>query len=386
MTCGMPVSSARISWVLRAGVQRLGAAEHGGERLDRGAHDVVVGVLLGQADARGLAVGAQARARRLGRLERRHQLGPQQPRGAQLGDLHEEVHADAEEERQARREGVDRDPGRQRGANVLDAIGERERQLLHRGRAGLLHVIAGDRDRVELRHVLRGVADDVGDDAHARFGRVDIRVPNHELLEDVVLDRARQLGLIDALLLARDDEAGEHRQHRAVHGHRHAHLVERDTGEQDLHVLDRVDRDPGLADVADHALVVAVVAAVGRQVEGDRQAHLSGLERGAVERVRFLGGREAGILADRPRPIGVHGGARPADVRRETRQPADGLEALEVGGGVERLDRDALGRAPVQARRVGAGQLLGHQGLPRCQAGLFGLGHGGVSSQPVPRE
>ncbi len=34
-------------------------------------------------------------------------LGPQQPRGAQLGDLHEEVHADRPEERQPRRELVD---------------------------------------------------------------------------------------------------------------------------------------------------------------------------------------------------------------------------------------------------------------------------------------
>ncbi len=45
-------------------------------------------------------------------------------------------------------------------------------------------------------------------------------------------------------------KAGQHRQHRAVHGHRDRHLVERDAVEQDLHVLDGVDRDAGLADVA----------------------------------------------------------------------------------------------------------------------------------------
>ena len=48
-----------------------------------------------------------------------------------------------------------------------------------------------------------------------------------------------------------------------------ADLLERDAVEEHLHVLDRVDRDPGLADVADHPRVVAVVAAVGREVEGD---------------------------------------------------------------------------------------------------------------------
>ena len=41
--------------------------------------------------------------------------------------------------------------------------------------------------------------------------------------------------------------------------------------EQRAHVVDGVDRDPGHADVAGDPRVVGVVAAVGREVEGDRQ-------------------------------------------------------------------------------------------------------------------
>ena len=41
------------------------------------------------------------------RVELGDQLTPQQPAGPQLGDLHEEVHPDAPEERQPRRELVD---------------------------------------------------------------------------------------------------------------------------------------------------------------------------------------------------------------------------------------------------------------------------------------
>ena len=158
----------------------------------------------------------------------------------------------------------------------------------------------------------------------------------------------------DALLLARDDVAREHRQHRAVHRHRHRHLVERDAVEEDLHVLDRVDRDAGLADVADDARVVAVVAAVGGEVEGDRQAHLPG-RRGSRGRRRSTprrwrsrrtgGSSTAGsayIVARGPRT----NGSKPGSV-------ADVLEALEVGRGVERLDVDALGRVPDQAVGVG---------------------------------
>ena len=86
-----------------------------------------------------------------------------------------------------------------------------------------------------------------------------------------------------ALLFRRDDEVRERRDHRAVHRHRHRHLVERDPVEQDLHVLDGVDRDARLADVADHARVVGVVAAVRGQIERDRQAHLAGLQVRAEE-------------------------------------------------------------------------------------------------------
>ena len=152
------------------------------------------------------------------------ELRPEQARGAHLGDLHEEVHADRPEERQPRRERVDVEAGRDAGAHVFDAVGQRVGELEVGRRAGFLHVIAGDRDGVELRHLLRRVGEDVGDDAHRGIGRIDVGVAHHELFEDVVLNGARQLGRRHALLLARDDEQRQDRQHRAVHGHRHAHL------------------------------------------------------------------------------------------------------------------------------------------------------------------
>ena len=66
------------------------------------------------------------------------------------------------------------------------------------------------------------------------------------------------------------------------------------------------------ADVAHDARVIRVVAAVGGEVERDREAHLPRGEVGAVEGVRLLGRREARVLADRPRLPGVHRGARAA--------------------------------------------------------------------------
>ena len=267
----------------------------------------------------------------------------------------------AEEEREPAGELVDVLAARRGVACVLESVREREAELLHRRRAGFLHVVAGDRDRVVLRHVLRGVIDDVADDAHARCGRIDVGVADHELFEDVVLDRPRELVLAHALFFGRDDVAREHRQHRAVHRQRHRHLLERDAVEQDLHVLDRIDRDARLADVADDARMIAVVAAVRREIERDRQSHLTGREVLAVERVRLLRGGEARVLTNRPRPVRVHRGARPAHERLHARESADAFERFEIGRGVQRLDVDAFGRLPRQRVGIGALQLLRRQ-------------------------
>ena len=227
-------------------------------------------------------------------------------------------------------------------------------------------MIARDRDAVEPWHVLGRVGDDVRHDPHARFRRVDIGVADHELLQDVVLDRPVQSLLRDALLLARDDEEGEHGEHRAVHRHADRHLIERDAVEENLHVLDAVDRDAGLADVAHNARMIAVIAAVGGEIEGDREPLLPRGEVAAVEGVGLLGGGEAGILADRPGAAGVHRRAHAAGEGREARKA--GIVLGRILGGVERLDLDPFGRAPDEVAPLHF--LLGER-LPVGEGGFF---------------
>ncbi len=186
-----------------------------------------------------------------------------------------------------------------------------------------------------------------------------------------------QLILGDALLLGGDDVAGEHREHGTVHGQRHRHLLERDPVEEDLHVLDRVDGDARHADVADDAWVVAVVAAVGREVERDRHAGLPRREVRPIEGVRLLRGGEAGVLADRPRAVRVHRRPHASQERAEPRKRVDRLEPLEVLRGVERTHRDALGGLPDQAVGVVPLELLAGQCPPRLEVGpaLFSCCH-----------
>ena len=153
---GRLLARQREHLVERVGVQRVGAAEHRGERLDRGAHDVVVRLLRGQRDAGGLGVEPQPLRPRVGRAVHVAQpAGPDPPRRAELRDLLEEVDVRVEEERQAGREPVDVQAARQAELDVAEAVGQREGELLRGRRAGLADVVAGDRDRLVARDLAR---------------------------------------------------------------------------------------------------------------------------------------------------------------------------------------------------------------------------------------
>ena len=110
----------------------------------------------------------------------------------------------------------------------------------------------------------------------------------------------------------------------------------------------RVDRHARLADIAMHARMIAVIAAMGGKIEGDAEPLLPGGEIAPVEGVGLLGGREAGILTDRPGPAGIHAGTDTARIRREAGQTG-------IGGIVSRVERrhgDAFRRAPLEVRAL----------------------------------
>ena len=86
-------------FIQRVRMEALRPPQHRRHRFIGRADDVVVGVLLLQGHARGLAMRPKHQRRRLLRPEPIHDPVPQHPRGAQLCDLHEEVHPDGKEER-----------------------------------------------------------------------------------------------------------------------------------------------------------------------------------------------------------------------------------------------------------------------------------------------
>ena len=266
---GREIGGQRDGFVERVGVQALGVAQGGGHGLDAGTGDVIKRILFGERPTRSLRVRAQRHGLGVLGVELLDHLGPQQTTGTHLGDLHEQVFTLRPEEGETGSEGVDIDAGLDAGAQVFETVGQGVGQLQVGGGTRLLHVVTRDRDGVKLGHFLRGELEDVCDDPHRGQRRINVGVAHHVFLQDVVLDRARELVQFHALLKGGDDVERQHRKHGTVHRHGNADTVERDAGEERLHIDDRIDGDTGLAHVTDHAGVIAVVAAVGGQVEGD---------------------------------------------------------------------------------------------------------------------
>ena len=139
--------------------------------------------------------------------------------------------------------------------------------------------------------------------------------------------------------------------------------VERQVGEEDLHVGQAADADAARPELALGLGVVGVVAVERRHVVGDRQAGLAGREQRLEPGVRVLGGPEAGEHAHRPEAAAVAGWVDAAGERRLAGQ-ADVAERIEVvpsaGFASERLAAMVDGR-----RSAAADGIPATFGLPR---------------------
>ena len=135
-------------------MQRLGVPQNGCHGLDTRTSHVVERVLFRKRPTGSLRVGTQRHGFRVFRTKAFHDFCPQQTCRTHLGNLHEMVHANGPKERQTRRECVDVDSGVHSGAQVVHTVGQCVGQLDVRRGTGFLHVVTGNGNGVELRHLL----------------------------------------------------------------------------------------------------------------------------------------------------------------------------------------------------------------------------------------
>jgi len=196
----------------------------------------------------------------------------QTARRAELGDLLQQIGVRVEEERDARREVVDRQAARARRLDVGDAVGQRERDLLHGVAARLANMIAADADGVPARHLVATEREAIRVRA-STAGRIDVRPARHVLLEDVVLDRpdsARRA-------MPRSSATATYRHSRVAAVA--LMVIDVDTRSSGNRRAARAcrrgsRRRPRASDLAARERMVRVAPHLRRQVEGDRQAGL----------------------------------------------------------------------------------------------------------------
>ena len=286
---GRPSASFQAGKLHRAGARVLRQRHR--QHLDQDAGDVVFRLLLGQAERIDLHAVAEQPLLGIGdAVALAGDLVPQFDEGAHLADLGDEAQAGVDEERDAAdhlAEFLLRHLARRlHGVEHGDRGREREGQLLHRRRTRFLQMVGADVHRIPFRQFGRGEDRHVLDQPHRRRRRKHVGAARQIFLDDVVLDRALQRGARRALLVGDRDVERHQPRRRGVDGHRGVHGAERNAVEQRAHVAEMIDRHADLADLAARQHVVAVVAGLRRQIEGDREAGLA-LWRGSCDRAHW---------------------------------------------------------------------------------------------------
>src|ERR1700722_2692811 len=92
--------------------------------------------------------------------------------------------------------------------------------------------------------------------------------------------------------------------------------------------------------------MIAVVTAMGGEIERHRQALLPGGKIAAVERVGIFRRRKPRILPDGPGLVDIHGWVGAAQIGRDARPRFQEIDAFEIGFAIARFYQDALGREP----------------------------------------
>ena len=108
------------------------------------------------------------------------------------------------------------------------------------------------------------------------------------------------------------------------------------------HIIDRIDRHPGHADVGGNSRMIRIIAAMGGEIESDRETFLSSGEVAPVEFIRLFGAGVARILADGPRLRRIHRGVGAAQKRRDARIAVQEVETGNAGRAIQRGDADAF--------------------------------------------
>ena len=185
-----------------------------------------------------------------------YNLGPQHTGRPHLGNLHKVVFANSPEEGQTLSKGIYRQTSFDTGTDILQTISQSVAQLNISCSTSLLHMIAGNGNTVELRHIFGGIFKNITDNTHGHFWWVNISITHHEFLENIVLNSTSHNLFVYTLLLTGKNIESQNRQYRTVHGHRYRHLIQGNTAEQNTHIQNGVNSNTSLTYITQHTRII----------------------------------------------------------------------------------------------------------------------------------
>ena len=170
----------------------------------------------------------------------------------------------------------------------------------------LADVVSSDADVVPLRHLLAAVDHHVPNDTEMSLRRERPLLLSNILLENIRLDRSPKFFRLQPLPLR---HANIHRRQdrcRRVDRHASTHLLQRNSFEDDLHVLQRADRDATSPNLALGARMIRIVPVQSRHVKRNAQPCLTMFEKIMEPLVSVLRGTESGEHPHRPGTPAIH--------------------------------------------------------------------------------
>ena len=170
-------------------------------------------------------------------------------------------------------------------------------------RSGFLQVIGTHVHRVPFGQVFTGVGGDVRDHTKRWFWRADVSAARQVFLDNVVLHGALQRADVGTLFFGHGDIKRQQPRGGRVDRHRRVHLIERNIVKQGAHIAQVVNRHTNFADLAFRQDMIAVIARLRWQIEGNRESGLALGKVAAIQRIRCFRGRVTCICPKQPRAI-----------------------------------------------------------------------------------
>ena len=221
------------------GVQRLGAAQDGGQSLKGHPHNVVHRLPCGQGATRSLGMKTDHQGSGVfGPEAFFHDFCPERPGCSELGDFFKEIEMGIEKKGKPGAESIHVQACLKCGIYVSNAVSQGESNFLDRSGACFPYVVSANADAVPLGHPVRAEGKNVGNDPHGGLGGENEGPPGGIFLQNVILDGSPQLFSRDPLLFRNGKIHGQEHGGRGIDGHGGAHLVQGDAAEQDFHVLE----------------------------------------------------------------------------------------------------------------------------------------------------